>query len=81
MDGGEFQLKFVIDQPGDIEEVQSLIERIGNVPSSEVLLMPQGVVRSDLEERALWLVDVCKNQGYRFCPRLHIELFGHTPGT
>ncbi len=81
MVGGEYQLKFVIDQLDDIEEVKSLVERIGDVPSSDVLLMPQGIVQSDLEEKAVWLVEVCKSHGYRFCPRMHIDLFGHTPAT
>jgi 7-carboxy-7-deazaguanine synthase len=46
-----------------------------------VLLMPQGVTARELGERGLWLVEECKKTGFRFCPRLHIDLFGHRRGT
>jgi hypothetical protein len=26
-------------------------------------------------------VEICKREGFRFCPRLQIELFGHTRAT
>jgi 7-carboxy-7-deazaguanine synthase len=43
--------------------------------------MPQGVTREQLDERAAWLVEVCKAHGFRYCPRIHIELYGNRPGT
>jgi 7-carboxy-7-deazaguanine synthase len=43
--------------------------------------MPEGIDFQTLAEKAGWLVEVCKREGFRFCPRLHIELFGHTRGT
>jgi 7-carboxy-7-deazaguanine synthase len=43
--------------------------------------MPQGVTREALAERGPWLAEVCKQHGFRFCPRLHIELYGNTRGT
>ncbi len=81
MDAGDYQLKFVIDKQDDLEEVQALIQRLGQVRSSDVLLMPQGVIKKELDEKATWLAKICKNLGYRFCPRIHIDLYGHTPGT
>jgi len=27
------------------------------------------------------LIDICKRLGYRYCDRLHIQLFGNTKGT
>jgi hypothetical protein len=29
----------------------------------------------------VWLAELCKRHGFRFCPRLHIELFGNVRGT
>ena len=43
--------------------------------------MPQGVTREELERRAGWLVEACKERGFRYCPRLHIELYGNRRGT
>jgi 7-carboxy-7-deazaguanine synthase len=77
----DYQLKFVIDRPEDVEEVLAILSHLPEVDRSKVLLMPQGVTSEDLRQRSLWLVDRCKEQGFRFCPRLHIELFGNRRGT
>jgi 7-carboxy-7-deazaguanine synthase len=78
---GDYQLKFVIDRPEDVREVQEVLYQLPNVNRSRVLLMPQGVTRQELDERAPWLVEVCKEHGFRYCPRLHIELWGNRRGT
>ncbi len=78
---GEYQLKFVMDVPDDLVEVDALLARLGTYDTSDVLLMPQGVTSEQLDARASWIVDICKQRGFRFCPRLQIDLFGHTRGT
>jgi len=77
----DYQLKFVVDQPEDINEIDELLGRIGDCDPSNVLLMPQGVTQEELDERAPWIVDVCQKRGFRYCPRLQITLFGNTRGT
>jgi 7-carboxy-7-deazaguanine synthase len=74
-----YQLKFVIADPGDLTEVRSIVEQVG-APSSRVLLMPEGVDAAVLAERGRWLADICKREGFRFTPRLHIELWGNRRG-
>lgn len=81
LDGYDCQLKFVIDRPDDVDEVIGLVGQLPKVPPDHVLLMPQGVTREELAARAGWLVEVCKRHGFRYCPRLHIELYGHRRGT
>src|SRR5438445_424031 len=54
--------------------------RLPGVDRTKVLLMPQGVTREELDRRAAWLVEVCKEHGFRYCPRLHIELYGNRRG-
>ncbi|MBI1917763.1 MAG: 7-carboxy-7-deazaguanine synthase QueE [Planctomycetes bacterium] len=76
-----YQLKFVIDHPSDVDEVLSLIGQLPEVERSRVLLMPQGTTSEDVRERGLWLVEQCKEHGFRYCPRLHLDLFGHRRGT
>jgi 7-carboxy-7-deazaguanine synthase len=39
------------------------------------------VTRAELDERGPWLVEVCKEHGFRYCPRIHIELYGNRRGT
>ena len=77
----EYQLKFVVQEAADVDEIDGLLARIGDHDSSSVLLMPQGTTVQELADCARWLVPLCGQRGFRYCPRLHIELFGHTRGT
>jgi 7-carboxy-7-deazaguanine synthase len=76
-----FQLKFVVSSEKDLAEIKDLLSRLPPVPFHQVLLMPEGIDSKTLASRSPWLVEICKREGFRFCPRLHIELFGHTRGT
>jgi 7-carboxy-7-deazaguanine synthase len=77
-----FQLKFVVASAADVEEIQLLLRAVGgNIPPEKILLMPEGVTTEALRSREKMLVELCKKNGYRYCPRLHIELFGNTRGT
>ncbi len=75
------QLKFVVDRPEDITEILDLLERLPPVDPESVLLMPQGLTREELAVRAGWVAELCKKHGFRYCPRLHIELYGNKRGT
>jgi 7-carboxy-7-deazaguanine synthase len=74
-----YQVKFVVAHRGDLEEVRTIVHDIGAL-KDRVLLMPEGVDRALLAERGRWLVEICKEEGFRFSPRLHIELWGDRRG-
>jgi 7-carboxy-7-deazaguanine synthase len=76
-----YQLKFVVDQPIDIDEITSYLERFPEVVADRVWLMPQGITREELSEKTEWLKPATERLGFRFCPRRHIELFGSVRGT
>ncbi|MCS7167722.1 MAG: 7-carboxy-7-deazaguanine synthase QueE [Gemmatales bacterium] len=76
----DYQVKFVVEQPSDLDEIQMLLARLPPIPKERILLMPQGVTPEELRERGRWLVEACKQFGYRYCPRLQIELFGNRRG-
>jgi 7-carboxy-7-deazaguanine synthase len=76
----DYQLKFVIDQPADIAEVLQLLKQLPAVEPTQVLLMPQGITPEEVHQRGVWLVDACAQHGFRYCPRLHIELYGNVRG-
>jgi 7-carboxy-7-deazaguanine synthase len=42
--------------------------------------MPQGVTAKKLKDEARWIVERCKDYGFRYTPRLQIELYGNKPG-
>ncbi len=80
----EWQLKFVVAQPGDMAEIEGLLSRLREshpIPPENVILMAEGIDSGTLASRAGWIVETCKEKGYRFGPRLHVDLFGHTRGT
>ncbi len=74
-----YQLKFVIADPQDLAEVSQIRDSL-NVPRSQILLMPEGTSIETIRRRGPWLAEICKEQGYRFSPRLHVDLWGNKRG-
>lgn len=77
----DHQLKFVVDRAEDMDEIDDVLAQIGGCAPSDVLLMPQGITQNELDARGPWVATLCKQRGFRFCPRLHIGLYGDTRGT
>jgi 7-carboxy-7-deazaguanine synthase len=77
-----YQLKFVVATGSDVDEIEAMVCELGEpVPRAKVLLMPEGTTPEVLRLRAGWLSELCKARGYRYAPRLHIELYGNRRGT
>jgi 7-carboxy-7-deazaguanine synthase len=74
------QFKFVIDRPEDVLEVKQLLSALPKVDPQRVFLMPQAVDPATLAEKGKWIAELCKKEGFRFGPRLHIELWGNMRG-
>ena len=77
----DFQLKFVVSKEADLAEIESLLQKLRGWDPQDVLLMPEGTDAATLDSRAGWIAEVCKRTGFRYCPRLHIALFGNRRGT
>jgi len=77
----DFQIKFVVSADRDLDEIQEILEQLKNVKPSDVLLMPEGTDAQTLDSRAGWIADICKRTGFRYCPRLHVALYGNKRGT
>ncbi len=60
-------------------EIKRIVEETAADPS-RVVLMPEGTDRETIRERALWLVDLCKRERFRYGPRLHVDLWGNERG-
>jgi 7-carboxy-7-deazaguanine synthase len=74
-----YQLKFVVARAEDIGEVRDLVRTL-DADAGKVMLMPEGIEAGVLRERGMWLAEVCKREGFRFSPRLHVELWGNRRG-
>jgi 7-carboxy-7-deazaguanine synthase len=78
------QLKFVFSQPEQLPEIEELINEVGAVPGftrDRMLLMPEGTDSEGLRGKAPVVAELCIEHGFRYAPRLHIDLFGNTRGT
>jgi len=75
----QYQLKFVIEKSEDLDEVRALVRAL-RAPFERVILMAEGTDRDVLRERGVWLAEICKSEGFRFSPRLHVDLYGHQRG-
>lgn len=75
----DYQLKFVIAEERDLDEARAVIAGV-DAPAEKVVLMPEGTRGEVLNERGVWIAELCKKHGYRFSPRLHVQLWGDRRG-
>jgi len=71
--------KIVVGDAPDLEDALRLV-REHALPRDRVLLMPEGLTEARLRERAAGLAEVCKREGFRLSPRLHVWLWGARRG-
>lgn len=82
IDNYDYQLKFVVSSFEDVHEIQGLLKELDReIPPDKVLLMPEGVDTKTILSRSEVVVGACTEFGYRYCCRLHVDLFGNSRGT
>lgn len=82
VDGYNFQFKFVVASPADLDEIDAMLGSLGrDIPAHKILLMPEATTLERMRERSAWLGEICKARGHRYAHRLHIELYGNKRGT
>ena len=74
------QLKFVVETEPDLVEIQQLQQEM-QIPSSTIVLMPQGITSDQIQGKQNWMVEICKQHGYRYSPRLQVDIWGDKRGT
>ncbi|WP_435152998.1 7-carboxy-7-deazaguanine synthase QueE [Haladaptatus sp. DFWS20] len=86
VDSVETQLKFVVTDESDLNEIETLVAEIRDaaatpVRDTDVLLMPEGATRERLDENRERVAKLAMEYGYRYTPRLHVDLWNDAPGT
>lgn len=76
----DYQLKFVVDQPADVDEVDHYLAELPEIDRSRVMLMPQGTDPDDLAEKTAWIEPACRQRGFEFCPRWQVAWFNAARG-
>ena len=72
-----YQLKFVVSQPSDLDEILAYLDAVKDFDPARVLLMPEGIKLGELEQREQWLQPLCEKHGFKLCRRLHIAWYGN----
>ncbi|MHC3438778.1 7-carboxy-7-deazaguanine synthase QueE [Natrialbaceae archaeon A-gly3] len=80
------QLKFVVTGEADMPEILDLLEDLrasasSPVPDDDVLLMPEGATRERLAQTRGEVADLALEYGFRYTPRLHVDLWNDAPET
>lgn len=81
-----FQLKFVVTGEQDLAEIESLVSQLrsqstARIRDTDVLLMPEGATREELAKTREVVAELAMECGYRYTPRLHVDLWNDAPGT
>lgn len=75
------QLKFVVGQATDEQEIiENYLKPIKNIQPQHIMLMPLGANSQELEKTAPMVFQMAIKNGWRYTPRIHIDLFGPKPG-
>ena len=76
-----YQIKFVVDDPQDVGEIDQYLDDFPEIDRNCVMLMPQGTDTARLRHTQTWLEPYCREHGFRFCARKQVEWFGLVRGT
>lgn len=71
--------KFVVGTDDDIDDMDLLIEEF-KIPKNLIYLMPLGETREKQMENMPKIMEIAKNLGYHFSPRLHILAYDTKKG-
>lgn len=72
----DFQLKFVVTCEKDIAEIKVWLSELVGFDNIDILLMPAGTTEEQLCEMNKVVAKLAVKYGYRFSPRLHVDVFG-----
>ncbi len=75
-----YQMKFVVDRPVDLAEIDDYLSDYPNITAGNVWLMPQARTPAELREKQDWLEKEATDRGFSLSPRLHIERWGNARG-
>ncbi len=80
IDAYDYQLKFVVDTPDDLDEIASCIGELDNVNPYKIMLMPQAATQAEYVGKLSMVAEICKNTGFALSPRLQVMLWDNRKG-
>ena len=72
----EYQIKFVVGQDKDFDEINEILSKIGDYDKDRVLIMPLASSRNQLFKIQKKVMDMCIKRGIRYSSRLQLQIWG-----
>jgi len=77
----DLQLKFVVGKHSDAEEIKrDYLQVLKNYNKQDILLMPLGATHEQIGISNPLVLKMCIENGWKYTPRVHIEIFGSKMG-
>ena len=80
IDNYDYQLKFVVDELKDTDEIAQCLQQLKNVNPWKVFLMPQAIGQAEYIEKSRMVAEICKRTGFTLGQRLQILLYNNERG-
>lgn len=75
-----YQLKFVVSTPNDEADIHNILSSLPLESEQHVVVMPMGTDAHEMHAAALAATEMAIRNGWRYSPRLHIDIFGNKEG-
>ena len=73
----DLQFKFVVGRAEDETEIkEQYLAKLKNWKIEDIMLMPLGANMEQLDQTQHMVLSMAIKNGWRFSPRIHIEMFG-----
>ena len=80
-EGKDFQLKFVVTKYADADEIKrDFLLKLKGWKNENVFIMPLGATKEELKRFTPVALEMAIANGWRFSPRMHIDLFNENTG-
>jgi len=76
----DYQLKFVVCNKSDLDEIEEILAQLPPIPKEKIMLMSQARTKQQHRQLGPAVAEMCIRKGFRYCPRLQIELWGSRRG-
>jgi 7-carboxy-7-deazaguanine synthase len=80
VDAYDYQIKFVVDSPDDLNEIAATIGKLTNVNPYKIMLMPQAAGKIEYVQKLPMVAEIAKSTGFALSPRLQVELWNNDKG-
>lgn len=80
IDGYDYQIKFVVDSPDDLNEIAGTIQELKNVNPYKIMLMPQATEQAEYVGKLSMVAEIAKSTGFALSPRLQVLLWNNSKG-